>query len=143
MNNLPRLGIKRAFEEIIQNELKLKYVQDAFTTGVKKEIQVIIPEMTEEYTRIQMQSKLGCTLNMTIDIFSEINETGVHKAVYDLISITAIHPKLREFKINKIYPSSSFTSYNNESSNGQVSAQVVLTLEYLMWGHHDKWYFCG
>ncbi|CDK48556.1 hypothetical protein AADQ00_05880 [Escherichia coli] len=132
MNNLPRLGIKRAFEEIIQNELKLKYVQDAFTTGVKKEIQVMIPEMTEEYTRIQMQSKLGCTLNMTIDIFSEINETGVHKAVYDLISITAIHPKLREFKINKIYPSSSFTSYNNESSNGQVSAQVVLTLEYLM-----------
>lgn len=92
----------------------------------------MIPEMTEEYTRIQMQSKLGCTLNMTIDIFSEINETGVHKAVYDLISITAIHPKLREFKINKIYPSSSFTSYNNESSNGQVSAQVVLTLEYLM-----------
>ncbi|HIA8275097.1 TPA: hypothetical protein ACWSHR_002729 [Escherichia coli] len=80
MNNLPRLGIKRAFEEIIQNELKLKYVQDAFTTGVKKEIQVMIPEMTEEYTRIQMQSKLGCTLNMTIDIFSEINETGVHKA---------------------------------------------------------------
>ncbi|HEA3165643.1 TPA: hypothetical protein RVF79_004741, partial [Escherichia coli] len=67
MNNLPRLGIKRAFEEIIQNELKLKYVQDAFTTGVKKEIQVMIPEMTEEYTRIQMQSKLGCTLNMTID----------------------------------------------------------------------------
>ena len=132
MNNVPRLGIKRAFEEIIQNELKLKYVQDAFTTGVKKEIQVMIPEMTEEYTRIQMQSKLGCTLNMTIDIFSEINETGVHKAVYDLISITAIHPKLREFKINKIYPSSSFTSYNNESSNGQVSAQVVLTLEYLM-----------
>ncbi|EPU5644024.1 hypothetical protein ACVXZK_003456 [Escherichia coli] len=132
MNNLPRLGIKRAFEEIIQNELKLKYVQDAFTTGVKKEIQVMIPEMTEEYTRIQMQSKLGCTLNMTINIFSEINETGVHKAVYDLISITAIHPKLREFKINKIYPSSSFTSYNNESSNGQVSAQVVLTLEYLM-----------
>ncbi|EMB7853616.1 hypothetical protein VAG69_002240 [Escherichia coli] len=132
MNNLPRLGIKRAYEEIIQNELKLKYVQDAFTTGVKKEIQVMIPEMTEEYTRIQMQSKLGCTLNMTIDIFSEINETGVHKAVYDLISITAIHPKLREFKINKIYPSSSFTSYNNESSNGQVSAQVVLTLEYLM-----------
>ena len=132
MNNLPRLGIKRAFEEIIQNELKLKYVQDAFTTGVKKEIQVMIPEMTEEYTRIQMQSKLGCTLNMTIDIFSEINETGVHKAVYDLIPITAIHPKLREFKINKIYPSSSFTSYNNESSNGQVSAQVVLTLEYLM-----------
>ncbi|GCQ31506.1 hypothetical protein [Escherichia coli] len=132
MNNLPRLGIKRAFEEIIQNELKLKYVQDAFTTGVKKEIQVMIPEMTEEYTRIQMQSKLGCTLNITIDIFSEINETGVHKAVYDLISITAIHPKLREFKINKIYPSSSFTSYNNESSNGQVSAQVVLTFEYLM-----------
>ncbi|HBM9257468.1 TPA: hypothetical protein L0X66_001800 [Citrobacter freundii] len=132
MNNLPRLGIKRAFEEIIQNELKLKYVQDAFTTGVKKEIQVMIPEMTEEYTRIQMQSKLGCTLNMTIDIFSEVNETGVHKAVYDLISITAIHPKLREFKINKIYPSSSFTSYNNESSNGQVSAQVVLTFEYLM-----------
>ncbi|HDP9624458.1 hypothetical protein LE041_11415 [Escherichia coli] len=132
MNNLPRLGIKRAYEEIIQNELKLKYVQDAFTTGVKKEIQVMIPEMTEEYTRIQMQSKLGCTLNMTIDIFSEVNETGVHKAVYDLISITAIHPKLREFKINKIYPSSSFTSYNNESSNGQVSAQVVLTFEYLM-----------
>ncbi|BEC01780.1 hypothetical protein [Escherichia coli] len=132
MSNMPRLGIKRAFEEIIQKDLKLKYIQDAFTTGVKKEVQVMISEMTEEYTRISMQSKLGCSLNITIDIFSEVNETGVHKAVYDLISVNAINPRLKEFKINKIYPSSSFTSYNNESTNGQVSAQVVLTIEYIM-----------
>ncbi|EFH5737124.1 hypothetical protein AT520_003953 [Escherichia coli] len=132
MSNMPRLGIKRAFEDIIQKELKLKYIQDAFTTGVNKEVQVMIPEMTEDYSKISMQSKLSCNLNITFDIFSEINETGVHKAVYDLISVTATHPKLRDFKINKIFPSSSFTSYNNESSNGQVSAQVVLTLEYIM-----------
>lgn len=132
MSNMPRLGIKRAFEDIIQKELKLKYIQDAFTTGVNKEVQVMIPEMTEDYSKISMQSKLSCNLNITFDIFSEINETGVHKAVYNLISVTATHPKLRDFKINKIFPSSSFTSYNNESSNGQVSAQVVLTLEYIM-----------
>lgn len=132
MSNMPRLGIKRAFEDIIQKELKLKYIQDAFTTGVKKEVQVMISEMTEDYSRISMQSKLSCNLNITFNIFSEINETGVHKAVYDLISVTATHPTLRDFKINKIFPSSSFTSYNNESTNGQVSAQVVLTIEYIM-----------
>lgn len=132
MTNLPRLGIKRAIEEIIVKDLKLKYVKNAFTTGVAKEVQVMIPGMTEDYTRINLQSKLSAVLSITIDIFSEKNETGVHNAVFDLISLTAINPKLREFKINKIYPSSSFTDYDSEASNGHVSAQVILTFEYIM-----------
>lgn len=44
MTNLPRLGIKRALEEIIVKELNLKYVKNAFTTGVKEPVQVMIPE---------------------------------------------------------------------------------------------------
>ncbi|HCX7780447.1 TPA: hypothetical protein OZ642_004804, partial [Escherichia coli] len=91
MTNLPRLGIKRALEEIIVKELNLKYVKNAFTTGVKEPVQVMIPGMTEEYTRIGLQSKLASVLSITIDIFSEKSETGVHKAVYDLISIKANH----------------------------------------------------
>ncbi|HBK9529108.1 TPA: hypothetical protein LOG84_000546 [Escherichia coli] len=132
MINMPRLGIKRALEEIIVKELKLKYVKNAFTTGVTETVQVMIPEMTEEYTRINLQSKLSAVLNITINIFSEKKETDVHKAIYDLISIKADDPKLREFKINKIYPSSSFTDYDGEASNGHVSAQVILTFEYIM-----------
>ena len=42
--NMPRLGIKRALEKFLLSQ-NLKYVQDAFTTGVKKEVQVMIPEM--------------------------------------------------------------------------------------------------
>ncbi|HFI7116988.1 TPA: hypothetical protein ACGR7Q_000184 [Escherichia coli] len=132
MINMPRLGIKRALEEIIVKELKLKYVKNAFTTGVTETVQVMIPEMTEEYTRINLQSKLSTVLNITINVFSEKKETDVHKAVYDLISIKADDPKLREFKINKIYPSSSYTDYDGEASNGHVSAQVILTFEYIM-----------
>ena len=132
MTNLPRLGIKRALEEIIVKELNLKYVKNAFTTGVKEPVQVMIPGMTEENTRIGLQSKLASVLSITIDIFSEKSETGVHKAVYDLISIKANHEKLIPFKIDKIYPSSSFTDYDSEASNGHVSAQIILTFEYLM-----------
>lgn len=131
ITNMPRLGIKRAFEKIITKELKAKYVQDAFTTGVKKEVQIMIPEMNEDYDRIGLQSKLSTNLSITFEVFSEANETGVHQLVYDLITVTAAHPDLREFKISKIYPSSSFTSYNNQSSDGQVSAQVVLNITYI------------
>ncbi len=131
MSNMPRLSIKRSLEKYLQSQ-NIKYVQDAFTTGVKKEVQVMIPEMQEEYSRIGLQSRLACVLSITIDVFSEVNETGVHEAVYKIASLTPDSPYLREFKINKIYPSSSFTSYSNESSDGNVSAQVVLTLEYIM-----------
>ncbi|MCW4931020.1 hypothetical protein GUY47_08260 [Enterobacter hormaechei] len=129
--NMPRLGIKRALEKFLLSQ-NLKYVQDAFTTGVKKEVQVMIPAMQEEYTRIGLNSKLACVLNITFDVFSEINETGVHEAVYKIVTLGPDSAFLREFKINKIYPNSSFTSYSNESSDGNVSAQVVLTLEYYM-----------
>lgn len=132
MNNLPRLGIKRALEKILIDEFKLDYVESAFTTGVTKKVQVGIPMMNEEYERIGMQSKLKTTLSVSIECFSETNESGVHKAVFDIINIKATHPLLKEFKINRIYPISSDTTYNNESSNGHVSAQVVLNLEYFM-----------
>ncbi|WP_368287550.1 hypothetical protein AB2B46_15325 [Kluyvera intermedia] len=132
MNNLPRLGIKRALEKILIDECKLDYVESAFTTGVTKKVQVGIPMMNEEYERIGMQSKLKTTLSVSIECFSETNESGVHKAVFDIINIKATHPLLKEFKINRIYPISSDTTYNNESSNGHVSAQVVLNLEYFM-----------
>ncbi|HBZ8158467.1 TPA: hypothetical protein MM329_000680 [Escherichia coli] len=132
MNNLPRLGIKRAFEKIIVDEMNLEYVESAFTTGVTESVQVGIPMMQEEYERIAMQSKLKTTLSVTFEIFSEVNETGVHKAAYDIFNITAIHPLLKEFKINRIYPISSSTSYNDESSDGHVIVQVVLNLEYFM-----------
>ena len=64
MSNMPRLGIKRSLEKYLQSQ-NIKYVQDAFTTGVKKEVQVMIPEMQEEYTRIGLNSKLACVLNIT------------------------------------------------------------------------------
>lgn len=132
MSNMPRLGIKRAFENILTQELKANYIQGAFTTGVKRKVQVSIPTMQEEYDRVAMQSKLKCTLSITFEVFSEVSETGVHQVVYDLIQVKSNHPLLKEYKIDKIYPSSSFTGYNEESSDGHVSAQVILNMEYLM-----------
>lgn len=133
MTNMPSLGIKRAFEEIIVNELNLKYVQDAFTTGVKKEVQVMISGWTEEYTRPQLNSRgLAAEMNLTIDVFSENNETGVHEAVFNLIKVSPVHPRLLKFKIDRMFPASSFTSYNTESSNGHIQAQVSITIQYII-----------
>ena len=132
MSNLPRLEIKRVFENILINEIGVRYIDDAFQTGVEKEVQVMIPEMTEEYERIRLQSKLNCTLSITFNFFSKVNETGVHEAVYKLINIGPTHKDLVKFKISGMYPSSSFTSYNAESSDGSVEAQVILTLQYIM-----------
>lgn len=131
MSNLPRLGIKKALEKRII-DMNIRYINGAFTTGVKKEIQASISDMSEDYERIGLQSKLSCVLGVTINIFSEINETGVHQAVYDLIQMKPSDADMTQFKLSKIYPSSSFTSYDSEASNGAVSAQVVLTFEYIM-----------
>ncbi|MDQ6443022.1 hypothetical protein [Klebsiella quasipneumoniae] len=133
MTNLPSLGIKRAFEDIIVNELKLNYVQDAFTTGVKKDVQVMITDFSTEYTRPRLNSPaLAAEMSLPINIFSENNETAVHNAVFDLIKVAPTHPKLIEFRIDEIYPTSSFTNYNNESSNGHVQAQVTLLIKYII-----------
>ncbi|MEZ7211444.1 hypothetical protein HN028_14280 [Pantoea ananatis] len=130
--NLPRVLIKRAFEDILVDEFKADYISDAFTTGVNDRVQVSIPEMSEDFVRLNLNSsKIQSTLTITFNIFSEVNETGVHELLYRIIKIPANHPLLSQFKLSELYPSSSFTSYDNEASEGHVSGQVVLTMKYL------------
>ncbi|EMT4726777.1 hypothetical protein WMQ73_001252, partial [Enterobacter hormaechei] len=66
------------------------------------------------------------------NVFSEMNETGVMQAVYDIVQVTSQHPKLKDFKINSINPVSSFTDYNPESADGLIQAQIVIGIRYLM-----------
>lgn len=133
MSNMPSLGIKRAYEQIIKNDLGLKVVEGAVKTGTKKEIQVQIPGWTEDFEPVQLSSKHQfSTINLSINIFSEMNETGVMQAVHDLMQIPSQHPLLKEFKINSITPVSSFTDYTPESADGLIQAQIVIGIRYLM-----------
>lgn len=133
MSNMASLGIKRAYDSIIKNELNLKLIEGAVKTGTQKEVQVQIPGWTEDFEPVQLNSKHQfSTINLTINIFSELNETGVMKACYDLMQIGPNHPKLVEFRINSISPVSSFTDYNSESSDGLIHAQLVIGIRYLM-----------
>jgi len=131
-SNLPRILIKRALEKIITSELNIKLV-DQFKVGNKRDVQAWIINMTEEYERVQLNSRtLRANLSITIDFFSEINETGVHQAIMDLIRVGPEHNLLKEFRISLIAPSSSETQYNTEATEGAVMARVVLQINYLM-----------
>lgn len=131
-NILPRILIKRAFADILVEEFNASLIEDPFTTGVLDEVQVMMPEMTEEYTRLTLNSpKLVANLSITFDVFSKLNESGVHQLIYQIMKIPASHPKLSEFKLSEIYPSSSFTNYGLNASEGHVEGQVVLSMKYL------------
>ncbi|WP_039660901.1 hypothetical protein [Pantoea sp. MBLJ3] len=131
-NILPRVLIKRAFADILVEELNANLIEEPFTTGVLEEVQIMMPEMTEEYTRLSLNSsKLVANLSITFDIFSKLNESGVHQLIYQIMKIPASHPKLSKFKLTEIYPSNSFTNYGLSASDGHVEGQVVLTMKYL------------
>lgn len=128
-NILPRLAIKRRFEQIIADEWDLNLV-DYFKTSVDDAPQVWITQIDESYSNISSirNKKLETTCSVTIVVFSDTQETAVHEIIQKLMDISP--SDFPDIRINDINPQVSSTNYQNDASNGHVMAAITLDLKY-------------
>ncbi|EBP6555573.1 hypothetical protein F0A71_10410 [Salmonella enterica] len=132
-NIMPRLALKRAFMDIIAEELKLSLNVESTKIGYETEVQCWITSMEESFSRIRGGNAVSCDLNITFQLFSTINETGVHKGIMDLMMILPTHERLAEtgIQITDISPLTSSTTWDDESSDGGVIGLLTLNLKYI------------
>lgn len=128
-NKLPRLVIKRRFEDIIADEWKLNLV-DYFKTSLDDTPQVWITQIEESYTPFSsvQNKKLDTTCSVTVVVFSKTEETAVHEIVSNLMNLSP--HDFPGFRINNITPLMSSTNYQSDASDGHVMAAVTLELKY-------------
>ena len=132
MSKLPRLLWKEYFQDQLE-KLGVKVVEDGFKTGVKKEVQGMVIQLDEQYDRPQLNSSnLISTLQITIQLNSEVNETLVHKAIMDLMALNAASPNLPTYRIKSFKPVSSSTEYVSEASQGFVVGLITIEIVYFM-----------
>ncbi|EJJ0330733.1 hypothetical protein NI508_000020 [Salmonella enterica] len=133
MNNLPRLTLKRAFMDIITDQLGLELNAEHTKLATDTEATVWITSMNETFDRLRGGNGVAASLNIEFQCFSSRGETAVHKAVHDLIMIDPCNERLAETGINitNISPVSSDTTWEDDSSDGYVCATLTLKIEYL------------
>lgn len=133
MNNLPRLTLKRAFMDIITDQLGLELNAEHTKLASDTDVTVWITGMNETYDRLRGGNGVAASLNIEFQCFSSRGETAVHKAVHDLIMIDPCNERLAETGINitNISPVSSDTTWEDDSSDGYVCATLTLKIEYL------------
>ncbi|MCP8776028.1 hypothetical protein NDJ61_11075 [Escherichia coli] len=133
MNNMPRLALKRAFMDIITDQLGLELNAEHTKLASDTDATVWIVEMNETFTPIRGSGNGQLSsLNIEFQVFSSRGETAVHKAVYELIKIDATNPRLIEtgIRIMDINPVASNTSWEDDSSDGYVVATLTLKIDY-------------
>lgn len=132
-SNMPRLLLKRAFQNIILEDLKLEMNDEQHKMGVSKNVICWLTGMEETYERVRMTNALKADLIITFQVFSQVNETGVHKAICDLIQIDPSNKRLIEtgIQISDITPVPSDTVYDQETTDGMVIGTLSLKISYL------------
>ncbi len=132
-NIMPRLAIKRAFMDIIADELNLSLNVESTKIGYETEVQCWITSMEEAFSRVRGGNAISGDLNITFQLFSTVNETGVHKGIMDLMMIQPTHERLANtgVHITDISPLSSSTSWDDDSSDGGVIGVLTLNLKYI------------
>lgn len=132
MSKMPRM----AFKELVENILianNVDVVEDGYKTGMLKKVQGMITQMDETYVRPTLNSStLVSTLNITAEIFSETNSTGVHNAIMAVMAINGTTAGLPTYRLKSIAPISSNTQFINEATEGGVLGTVTLEIVYLM-----------
>lgn len=131
-SKMPRLAFKEFIEDVLISN-KVDVVEDGFKTGILKKVQGMVTQMDETYVRPSLNSPtLVSTLNITAEIFSETNSTGVHNAIMAVMAINGSTAGLPTYRLKSIAPSSSNTQFINEATEGGVLGTVTLEIVYLM-----------
>ncbi|HAK5372894.1 TPA: hypothetical protein H1V70_000118 [Salmonella enterica] len=132
-NIMPRLALKRAYMDIITDQLGLELNAEHTKLASDTDVTVWITSMTETFDRLRGGSGVAASLNIEFHCFSSRGETAVHKAVHDLIMIDPTNERLIEtgIQISNISPVASDTSWEDDSSDGYVCATLTLKIDYL------------
>ncbi|EDH8282134.1 hypothetical protein CB696_00055 [Salmonella enterica subsp. enterica serovar Livingstone] len=132
-NNLPRLALKRAYMDIITDQLGLELNAEHTKLASDTDVTVWITGMNETYERLRGGRGVAASVNIEFQCFSSRGETAVHKAIHDLIMIDPTNERLLEtgIQISDISPVASDTSWEDDSSDGYVCATLTLKIDYL------------
>ncbi|EDQ0980161.1 hypothetical protein GRG99_002407 [Salmonella enterica subsp. enterica serovar Virchow] len=130
---MPRLAIKRAFMDIIADDLGMSLNVEQTKVGFETEVQCWITSMDESFSRLRGGNAIASDLNITFQIFSTINETGVHKGIADLIMVQPTNEKLLStgIQITDIAPVSSSTEWDDDATEGGVVGLLTLNVKYI------------
>lgn len=133
IDNMPRLALKRAYQDIITDELGLFLNEEQHKVGVSDSVVCWLTGMSETFERVRQGSAIKGELIIDFQVFSQINETGVHAAIRDLILISPTNKRLIETGVNiiDISPVASSTEYEDDSSDGMVSGTLSIKITYL------------
>ncbi|MBC5790612.1 hypothetical protein [Providencia sp. JUb39] len=132
-SNMPRLALKRAFQNIIIEDLGLLLNEEQHKAGVSESVVCWLTGMEESFEPVRGGNAFKAELIINFQVFSQLNETGVHKAICDLINIDPTNQRLQEtgIQIADISPVSSETLYEDDSSDGMVVGTLALKITYL------------
>lgn len=132
-SNMPRLALKRALQDIIVEDMGLSLNLEQTQQGFTEDVTAWITGMNETYTRMRGGNAVSADCLITVQVFSELNETGVHKAIRDLITLDPTNPRLLEtgVHITDISPVDSETNYGDESTDGGVIGTLTIKFSYL------------
>lgn len=132
ITNLPAIEFKRFVQKYL-TEIGVEVVEEGFSVSTKKKVQAMILGFEEEYSRPNLNSQhLTATLNITVNLSSESEESKVSQAILKLMSINGKTKGLPTYKLFSITPSNSSIAYVTESSIGEVNGSITLQFSYLM-----------
>ncbi|EHH7668532.1 hypothetical protein J8002_001895 [Salmonella enterica] len=132
-SNMPRLALKRALQDIIVEDMGLSLNIEQTQQGFTDDVTAWVTGMSETFSRLRGGNGVAGECTITIQVFSELNETGVHKAIRDLMTLSPANPRFIEtgVHVTDIEPTDSETSYGDESTDGGVIATLSIKFSYL------------
>ncbi|HAX1952932.1 TPA: hypothetical protein JXT30_005129, partial [Escherichia coli] len=117
VNNMPRLKIKRALQDIIEQDLGLALNVEQTQQGFSDDVVCWITGMNETYTRVRGGNAMQAECVIEMQLYSQIHETKIHEGICQIIQIQPDNPRFKDlgFSISDITPVASNTDYDDDS----------------------------
>ncbi len=133
VNNMPRLKIKRALQDIIEQDLGLALNVEQTQQGFSDDVVCWITGMNETYNRVRGGNAMQAECVIEMQLYSQIHETKIHEGICQIIQIQPDNPRFKDmgFSISDITPVASNTDYDDDSSDGGIVGTLSLKFSYL------------
>lgn len=142
VNNMPRLKIKRALQDIIEQDLGLALNVEQTQQGFSDDVVCWITGMNETYTRVRGGNAMQAECVIEMQLYSQIHETKIHEGICQIIQIQPITHVLKIWaSISDITPVASNTDYDDDSSDGGIVGTLSLKFSYLAFLRGNNEYY--
>ncbi|EDZ7377397.1 hypothetical protein GS157_002920 [Salmonella enterica] len=132
-SNLPRLAIKRALQDVLTEDMGLDLNVEQTQQGFTQDVTAWITGMEESFTRVNGSKAFSADLVITVQLYSQFEETAVHDAIRSLILLSPTNQRFIDtgIHITDINPIDSATNYGDENTDGGVIGTLSIKFSYL------------